>query len=119
MKCSKLIMLMAAGLVLAACHHDVPLGPGEEGSRTALPVWVQFMQRALDGVPENQMPMPPGILRQRIDRETGCPARAGQRNTTFELFREGNVPVCEQLDEVPDILNEGEEGEEPREESLF
>ena len=28
MKCSKLAMLMAAGLVLGACHHDVPLGPG-------------------------------------------------------------------------------------------
>ncbi|MDJ0916308.1 MAG: penicillin-binding protein 1A [Woeseiaceae bacterium] len=108
-----------AAIVWIGYDDDLPLGPGEEGSRTALPVWIQFMQRALEGVPENQMPMPSGILRQRIDRETGCPARAGQRNTTFELFREGNVPVCEQLEEVPDILNMGEDDEEAQEESLF
>ena len=108
-----------AAIVWIGYDDDLPLGPGEEGSRTALPVWIQFMQRALAGVPENQMPMPSGILRQRIDRATGCPARAGQRNTTFELFREGNVPVCEELEEVPDVLNMGDEDEEPQQESLF
>ena len=108
-----------AAIVWIGYDDDLPLGPGEEGSRTALPVWIQFTDRALEGVPENQMPMPSGILRQRIDRDTGCPARAGQRNTTFELFREGNVPVCEELEEVPDILNMDEGDEEPKEESLF
>ena len=108
-----------AAIVWIGYDDDLPLGPGEEGSRTALPVWIQFMRQALAGVPENQMPMPPGILRQRIDRETGCPARAGQRNTTFELFREGYVPVCEELEDVPDVFNPGEEDEEPQQESLF
>lgn len=28
MKRSNIVMLMAAGLVLAACHHDMPIGPG-------------------------------------------------------------------------------------------
>ena len=37
-----------------------PLGPGEEGSRTALPIWIEFARIALAGVPENQMPMPEG-----------------------------------------------------------
>ena len=52
------------------------------------------------------MPMPEGIVSVLIDRETGCPARAGQRNVVFEVFREGHVPECDIVDEVPDIFND-------------
>ena len=113
--------------------QDLPLGPGEEGSRTALPIWVEFMRIALRGVPENQMPMPDGIVSVLIDRATGCPARAGQGNVTFEVFREGHVPNCETLDDYTDPFNdagaiepppgegegEGEEAEEEQDEPLF
>lgn len=85
---------------------DLPLGPGEEGSRTALPLWIDFMRIALRGVPENQMPMPDGIVTVRIDSATGCPARAGQRNAIFEMFREGNVPICTAAADLPDIFND-------------
>ena len=67
-----------ASVVWVGYDDDLPLGPGEEGSRTALPIWIEFMRIALRGVPENQMPMPDGIVSVLIDRETGCPARAGQ-----------------------------------------
>ena len=50
--------------------------------------------------------MPDGIVSVLIDRETGCPARAGQRNVTFEMFREGQVPVCESTEALPDIFND-------------
>ena len=78
------------------------------------------------------MPMPEGIVSVRIDKDTGCPARAGQGNVTFEVFREGHVPECETVEELPDIFNdtsgmqdvapagaEGQEGEEEQEEPLF
>jgi membrane carboxypeptidase/penicillin-binding protein len=52
------------------------------------------------------MPMPDGIVSVLIDRETGCPARAGQGNVVFEVFREGHVPECERAEEVPDIFND-------------
>ena len=115
-----------ASIVWVGYDDDLPLGPGEEGSRTALPVWIEFMREALRGVPENQMPMPAGIVSVLIDRETGCPARAGQNNVTFEVFREEHVPECETIEELPDIFNDttgigdetDEEGEEP-EEPLF
>ncbi len=29
-----------------------PLGEGEEGARTAVPIWVDYMREALKGVPE-------------------------------------------------------------------
>jgi penicillin-binding protein 1A len=105
---------------------DLPLGPGEEGSRTALPLWIDFMRIALRGVPENQMPMPVGIVSVRIDSTSGCPARAGQRNAIFEMFREGHVPTCTDAADLPDIFNDASgtdavpTDEEPEsDESLF
>ena len=95
-----------AAVVWVGYDDDLPLGPGEEGSRTALPIWIDFARIAFRGVPEHQMPMPEGIVSVLIDRETGCPARAGQGNVVFEVFRQGHVPDCEVVDELPDIFND-------------
>ena len=119
-----------AAVVWVGYDDDLPLGPGEEGSRTALPVWIDFARIALAGAPDKQMPMPEGIVSVRIDRETGCPARAGQLNATFEVFREGHVPDCEVVETITDPFNNAsgidpepdeETGEEEDEEdtSLF
>ena len=114
-----------ATVVWVGYDDDLPLGPGEEGSRTALPIWIEFMRIALRGVPENPMPMPEGIVSHRIDRETGCPASAGQGNTMFEFFREGQVPECENVEDIPDIFNDASgidpepEAEEEEPDALF
>ena len=125
-----------ASVVWVGYDDDLPLGPGEEGSRTALPIWIEFMRIALRDVPENQMPQPEGIENRRIDRSTGCIAGVGQPNTMFEVFRIGHAPECENVESVPDIFNDAsgidapppvepsEEGELPEEqpeeeESLF
>ena len=94
-----------AAITWVGYDESLPLGPGEEGSRTALPIWIEFMRIALRGVPENQMDVPEGIVSVKIDKSTGCPARAGQRNTMFEYFREGHVPECDDAEAVPDIFN--------------
>ena len=116
-----------ASVVWVGYDDDLPLGPGEEGSRTALPIWIEFVRIALQGVPNHQMPMPDGIVNRRIDRVDGCPARAGQANTMFEIFREGHVPECQSALDEPDIFNdtmgiddlpaEAEEAEKVEEES--
>jgi penicillin-binding protein 1A len=115
-----------ATVVWVGYDDDLPLGPGEEGSRTALPIWIEFMRAALAGVPEHQMAQPDGIVSVRIDRDTGCPARAGQPNATFEFFREGQVPTCEAPEALRDIFNDTsgtdpveEEGQDEDEEPLF
>jgi len=118
-----------AAIVWVGYDDDQPLGPREEGSRTALPIWIEFARIALKGAPEHQMDMPEGIVSVRIDRETGCPARVGQGNVMFEVFREGQVPNCEQLEEIVDPFNnaggidpqpdEEIESEEEGDESLF
>ena len=95
-----------AAITWVGYDESLPLGPGEEGSRTALPIWIEFMRIALQGAPENQMDVPEGIVSVKIDRSTGCPARAGQRNTMFEYFREGHVPECDDFQDVLDIFND-------------
>ena len=95
-----------ASVVWVGYDDDTPLGPREEGSRTALPVWIDFSRFAFEGVPEHTLPMPDGIVSVRIDRETGCPARAGQTNAVFEVFEEGRIPECEVADAVPDVFND-------------
>jgi penicillin-binding protein 1A len=54
------------------------LGRGEFGAKVALPIWVDFMRTALDGVPEQPLDMPPGISRVRIDPASGMLAGAGE-----------------------------------------
>ena len=95
-----------ASMVWVGYDEFSPLGSGEEGSRTALPVWVDFARLALDGAPERALPMPDGIVSVRIDRSTGCPARAGQPNAVFEIFDAARVPVCEAVESAPDLFND-------------
>lgn len=49
-------------------HDDFSsLGRGEFASRTALPIWIDFMRLALAGVAEEPLPVPPGITTASID----------------------------------------------------
>ena len=107
------------GIVWVGYDDSLPLGPREEGSRTALPIWVEFMRIALRGVPESRMEMPEGIVTVRISRTTGCPASAAHPfdDIMFEHYREDSVPECDAVDTQLDIFNTGEEPEE--EERLF
>jgi penicillin-binding protein 1A len=102
------------GIVWVGYDDDSALGPREEGSRTALPIWIDFMRIALNGVPNNQMEMPEGIVTVRISKTTGCPAGAGHpfEDVMFEHFREDQLPECEHDDALPDIFNTPEEDEE-------
>jgi len=71
------------------------LGNGEEGARTALPMWINFMREALDGMPSHSMERPPGIVDVRINPETGLVAST-RDSSIFEKFRMDHVPESEQ-----------------------
>jgi penicillin-binding protein 1A len=84
-----------ADLVAAAWigfDHERSLGDNEEGGRTALPMWIYFMQQALKGRPEHRLPEPPGVVRMWVSRETGAPASAGSPGAIFEVFLEQFTP---------------------------
>ena len=71
--------------------QPAPLGRGEFGASTALPVWLDYMQVALEGEPPSFMPRPNGIVNIRINPETGQRARPGEEGV-FEVFREEDAP---------------------------
>jgi len=109
-----------AGLVATAWvgfDQERSLGPGEEGGRTALPMWVYFMAEALKGVPEQRRAAPPGLVSMRISADTGLAARPGDENAIFETFMAGHLPAEPQLDSA---LGEQQDSEEKKDDdSLF
>ena len=93
-----------------------PLGPGEEGSRTALPMWIYFMREALDGVPEHTLDEPPGLVTVRINPSTGKLQPTGVPGAIFEIFAAGTEPKSS-IEDIIDPFNDA--GEEIEEEELF
>jgi penicillin-binding protein 1A len=73
-----------------------PLGGNEQGGRTAIPMWIDFMREALAGMPEHLPKRPPGIVEYRINPETGRIAGDGATNTIFEKFDVDHLPEREQ-----------------------
>lgn len=70
-----------------------PLGRGETGGRSALPMWIDYMAYALKGVEERKQEPPEGLVTVRIDPATGLLAASGQADAIFETFMEENVPT--------------------------
>ena len=72
------------------------LGEAEEGARTALPIWMQFMREALQGVPEQPRTMPDGLVTLRISAATGTLVSAENPDGVPELFMVNHLPSAEQ-----------------------
>ena len=58
--------------------YDQPktLGKNQTGGRIALPIWIDYMGRALKGVPEAQRVVPEGVVSARTDTDPAAPAEA-------------------------------------------
>ena len=69
------------------------LGRSETGAQAALPLWIDYMRVALDGMPESILERPPGLITVRIDPATGLLAGANHPNAIFESFRAGQAPL--------------------------
>jgi penicillin-binding protein 1A len=72
--------------------QERPLGEGEEGSRTAVPIWIEFMREALRAQPDRPRPMPPGLVTVRISPTTGALASANEADAMNETFMEAHQP---------------------------
>ena len=73
---------------------DTPktLGKGEAGSRAALPIWTEFMKKALHGYRQREYPIPQGITLMQIDKKTGLQPNRDTKSTRLEVFVEGTQP---------------------------
>jgi penicillin-binding protein 1A len=76
-------------------QDDRPLGASEQGSRTALPMWIGFMREALAGTSQALPARPPGIVEHRINPTTGLIASDGSPNSIFEIFDIDHLPERE------------------------
>lgn len=108
------------GAAWVGFDQERSLGPGEEGSRTALPMWIYFMAEALRGVSEVPREAPPGLVSMRISADTGFAARPGEPNAMFETFMAGQLPPEAPSDgSMPVDLDSSNEEGESSSESLF
>ena len=85
---------IAAGCWFGVDDFKVPLGPGQDGSKAALPAWARFMKAAHDtlGLPVEKFARPSGIEENEICSVTkklplpACPVET-------EIFKSGTEPT--------------------------
>ena len=68
-----------------------PLGKKETGGRTSLPMWIDYMKTALQGVPEEPFTPPKGIVKSYINPTTGLPEKPTKKGI-WEYFRQELAP---------------------------
>lgn len=68
------------------------LGRSEFGGAAALPVWIEFMREALEGLPEKHLQRPEGLVSVRIDPATGERAQPDDPSAIFEVFLQEYAP---------------------------
>jgi penicillin-binding protein 1A len=73
---------------------DTPrtLGRQEQGTRTAAPLFTEFMTDALKDKPAIDFRIPPGVRLVRVNPANGQLADGSERNTIWEAFKPGTEP---------------------------
>ena len=75
-----------------------PLGRGETATRAALPLWIDFMQSALEGTSDAKWQKPPkGMVNITIDARNGFPPSELTVKTLSETVIESQIPTEEDL----------------------
>jgi penicillin-binding protein 1A len=82
-------------------NHE-PLGRRELGGRAALPVWMEYMAAALEGLEDKPPVMPEGLAQAKIDPETGMLARLDNQDAIMEIFQAGRLPPMQETDQGED-----------------
>jgi penicillin-binding protein 1A len=77
-----------------------PLGRGEQGARTALPAWIDFMKHAHRGRKVADWQRPASVVAVSIDPASGLLPYDGQEDPVSEIYLRGTEP--NQVAEPPD-----------------
>lgn len=81
------------------------LGGSETGAQAALPIWINFMARALKDVPEVPPEMPDGVIKLWIN--TGSGLRVSEGAGAVEYYYQENLPAQQPIEtEEPDTAAE-------------
>ena len=81
-----------ATTVFVGFDQPEPLGEREQGATVAVPIWIDYMKRALVEEPEAGLRRPDGVVDRLVDRNTGALAMPGDPNAVFEYFLAENAP---------------------------
>jgi penicillin-binding protein 1A len=73
------------------------LGINETGARAALPIWISFMDQALESIPVETFIPPKGVKLVRVNIETGLPSDGDSPETITEAFIDSTIPWEEGL----------------------
>ena len=68
------------------------IGKGEVGGKSALPIWLEYMKVAHDGLPNTPFQMPDGVKIVKIDAESGKLAHSGSKRVIEQAFIDGTEP---------------------------
>ncbi len=87
---------LVTGVWVGYDTYEVPMDKYETGGHTALPIWLDYMQRALKGVPQPQFDPPTeNIVWVSVDPETGKRANDQTRQPVLEAYLKGSEPPDE------------------------
>lgn len=84
---------------------------GGDGAKVALPIWVDFMRKALPTTPREEFPVPDGMEWADIDRYTGLVATSASQGTDIVrmAFKPGTVPRAPSTGDVIAAVREARE----------
>ncbi|MBI2521335.1 MAG: PBP1A family penicillin-binding protein [Bdellovibrio sp.] len=72
--------------------NNKTMGHGETGTRSALPVWIEFMNQGLKKFRDSEFPQPPGIVNMYVHKSTGRQVNSNNPEAILESFVEGMEP---------------------------
>jgi penicillin-binding protein 1A len=84
---------IVAGVWVGYDNAQASLGDRETGARSALPIWVGVMAKALADKEPEDFPVPDDVVFATIDPETGLLAREGAADGYLDVFRAGTEPT--------------------------
>ena len=78
------------GVAWVGFDQPKTLGRNETGGAVSLPIWINYMEKGLKGVPDVARPVPPGIVDLKVDPDPIVPG--GGRHGEY-FYKEGLPPV--------------------------
>lgn len=92
--------------------QEKSLGKQETGSQAASPIWLDFMQQALEGRPVSVFQVPDSVVFVNIDAQTGLLPVPESRQTVVECYKEGTAPSASSkrpgtVTETEDLFKDG------------
>ncbi|MBI2058781.1 MAG: PBP1A family penicillin-binding protein [Nitrospirae bacterium] len=85
-------------------HDDAhSMGGRATGTAYAAPIWLDFMQKALESEPVEEFTVPEGIVFVKIDADSGLRAIDSSRKVVYEAYLAGSEP--QQYAPEPDQLD--------------